>query len=656
MADISKSVPFDRSQFEELMKKRFFFSPSFQIYGGISGLFDYGPPGSALQTNIVDLWRKHFVIEESMLEVDCSMLTPHDVLKTSGHVDKFCDWMCKDPTTGEIFRADHLVEEVLEARLKGDKEARAKEAGATNAPVQEESDDKKKRKKKVKEIKVTRLDDEIVREYEFILAQIDNYDGQQLGEIMKIHDIRNPANNGELESPRQFNLMFQTQIGPSGGLQGYLRPETAQGQFLNFNRLLEFNNGKVPFASAMVGKAFRNEISPRSGLLRVREFLMGEVEHFVDPQNKQHDRFDEVAHIPLRLLPRGVQLEGKSDVLEITIGDAVEKGIVDNTTLGYFMARISLFLEKIGIDMSRLRFRQHMSNEMAHYACDCWDAEIQCSYGWIECVGCADRSAYDLTVHSKATKTPLVVQEALPEPIVVEEYVVEVNKKKFGPRFKRDAKAVEEEMLNWSQEIKEVKSAHLASQGKITVAANGVEHEVDAELVTIEKQQRKEHTRTFTPNVIEPSFGLGRLLYCLMEHSFWARPEDTQRGVLSFPAVVAPIKALIVPLSRNAEFNPVVRQLSAKLRSLGVSNKVDDSNANIGRRYARNDELGTPFGLTVDFETLENGSITLRERDTTKQVRGSQEDIINALVALTEGKMLWTNAVEKFGEFNATQE
>ncbi|EEB06309.1 cytoplasmic glycine-tRNA ligase Grs1 [Schizosaccharomyces japonicus yFS275] len=651
MSDLTKSETFDRAQFEELMKKRFFFAPSFQIYGGISGLFDYGPPGSALQTNIVELWRRHFVIEESMLEVDCSMLTPHEVLKTSGHVDKFADWMCKDPATGEIFRADHLVEEVLESRLKGDKEARGQKLEA--AP---ESDDKKKRKKKVKEIKVTRLDDEVVKEYETILAQIDNYDGAQLGDLMVKHNIRNPVTGGELESPRQFNLMFETQIGPSGGLKGYLRPETAQGQFLNFNRLLEFNNNKVPFASAMVGKAFRNEISPRSGLLRVREFLMAEIEHFVDPLDKSHYRFDEVKDTALRLLPRDVQLSGSTKLVEMKIGDAVEKGIVDNTTLGYFMARIYEFLKKIGIDMNRVRFRQHMSNEMAHYACDCWDAEIHCSYGWIECVGCADRSAYDLSVHSAATKTPLIVQEKLAEPIVVDEFVVEVNKKKFGPKFKRDAKAVEEAMLAWTQAERQAKAEELASTGKIPVSVNGVNFVVESELVTIEKQKRTEHIRSYIPNVIEPSFGLGRILYVLMEHSYWTRPEDVNRGVLSFPPAVAPIKALIVPLSKNAEFDPLVRQLSAKLRRNGISNKVDDSNANIGRRYARNDELGTPFGITVDFDSLKDNTVTLRERDSTKQIRGTDDEIVATLVQLIAGHTTWSEVLDKFGEFTTVQE
>jgi len=165
---------FDRTAFDNLLRRRLFYIPSFELYGGVSGLYDYGPPGCALQANVIDQWRKHFVLEEDMLEVDCTALTPHEVLKTSGHVDKFADWMCKDPKTGEIFRADHLVEEVLEARLRGDKEAR----GAQDVkPVEETAEDttdkaKTKKKKKVKTIKVVKLDDKVVQEYEEILAKV----------------------------------------------------------------------------------------------------------------------------------------------------------------------------------------------------------------------------------------------------------------------------------------------------------------------------------------------------------------------------------------------------------------------------------------------------------------------------------------------------
>ena len=188
MATTFKGQPLDRATLDTLLRRRLFYTPSFEIYGGVSGLFDYGPPGCALQANIVDTWRKHFVLEEDMLEVDCTMLTPHEVLKTSGHVEKFADWMCKDPKTGEIFRADHLVEEVLEARLKGNREARRGTVEETAKEVKGKED--KKKKKKVREVKVARLEDAVVAEYEDILARVSEWlpgwvgDGLLIGRVV----------------------------------------------------------------------------------------------------------------------------------------------------------------------------------------------------------------------------------------------------------------------------------------------------------------------------------------------------------------------------------------------------------------------------------------------------------------------------------------
>lgn len=647
------AVPFSREVLEQVLKRRFFFAPAFEIYGGVSGLYDYGPPGCALQANVVDTWRKHFILEEDMLEVDTTMLTPHEVLKTSGHVDKFADWMCKDLKTGEIFRADHLVEEVLEARLKGDKAARGVKV------VEEEEDaDKKKRKKKVKEIKNIKLEDEVVAEYETILNQIDGFLGPQLGELIKKYDITNPATGGPLEPPVEFNLMFETAIGPSGQLKGYLRPETAQGQFLNFSKLLDFNNEKMPFASASIGKSFRNEISPRAGLLRVREFLMAEIEHFVDPEDKSHPRFADVKSTKLRFLPKEVQEAGSNEVVEQTVGEAVASGMVDNETLGYFLARIQSFLVKIGVDANRMRFRQHLSNEMAHYAADCWDAELHTSYGWVECVGCADRSAYDLSVHSARTNEKLVVRKPLPEPITVEKYEVEIAKKKFGPKFRKDAGAVEKWLLERTQCELEDLSKELSANKKIVFKVPGIADtlELESELITIEKVTRTEHIREFTPNVIEPSFGIGRIIYSIFEHQFWSRPEDVDRSVLSFPPLVAPTKVLLVPLSSNAELQPVVKKVSAYLRKEQVPFKIDDSSASIGKRYARNDELGTPFGITIDFESVKDNSVTLRERDSTKQVRGSFEDIVRAIKDVTYNGATWAEGTAKLTPFESQAE
>jgi glycyl-tRNA synthetase len=608
-----------------------------------------------------------------MLEVDTTVLTPHIVFKTSGHVDRFADWMCKDAKTGDIFRADHFVEDVLEARLKGDKEARGQ------AIAEEEAKDAKaaKRKKKAGSVAAQKLDDAVVKEYEEVLAQIDNFDGPGLGELIKKYDLRVPASGQLPTEPVAFNLMFSTTIGPSANSPGYLRPETAQGQFLNFAKLLDFNQGNMPFASASIGKSYRNEIAPRGGLLRVREFLMAEIEHYVDPEGgKKHARFHEIEDLELDLLDRDTQLSGSTKTKRMTVKKAVADRVIDNETLGYFLGRVNLFMKKIGIDSRKMRLRQHMANEMAHYATDCWDTELLTSSGWIECVGCADRSAYDLTVHSKATDKPLVVRETLDNPRTVEEYEVEIDKKKFGPLFKKDAKAVEVALTAATQECRERWAKELQDNGKISVEATGIAKpvEVSSDLVVVEKRKRTEHTRDYIPNVIEPSFGIGRILYALCEHVYWVReggdearsvsavlcltltlyfghslPRVTNSSlnichgqqVLSFPPSVAPIKAVITPLSSNKDFRPHTTTLSQKLRAAHVSTRVDDSSASIGKRYSRNDELGTLLGLTIDFQTLVDGTVTLRNRDTTRQVRADMGRVVEACRQIVVGEKSW---------------
>jgi glycyl-tRNA synthetase len=647
---------FDRAALEQLLIKRFFFAPSFSIYGGVAGLYDYGPPGCALQSNILQIWRQHFVLEEDMLELDCSIMTPAEVLKTSGHVDKFTDWMCKDVVTGEIFRADHLVEAVLEARLEGDAEARRAEqnsndaAAATNNKAKDEKKkDTAKKKKKSAKVTAVKLDDAVREEYRTVLAQIDNYNADELAKLIRKFNIKSPETGNDLSDPVAFNLMFDSSIGPTGHLKGYLRPETAQGQFLNFKKLLEFNNERMPFASAQIGRSFRNEISPRSGLLRVREFTMAEIEHYVDPENKDHARFHEVKDQKLRLLPASVQLAGKTDLLEITVGEAVEKKIIDNQTLGYFLARIYLFLVRIGIKPDRLRFRQHLANEMAHYACDCWDAEIHTSYGWIECVGCADRSAYDLTVHSARTKEKLVVREALPKPKVFKRWQIEINKKVFGPAFKKAAKTVEEALTSMTEcELEALHQRMTAQGGKANIkAADGNSYEITDKMVKIELATITEHVREYVPNVIEPSFGIGRILYALIEHSYWTREGDEQRAVLSFPTAVAPIKCLVQPLSNHKSFTPFLTDIASRLRRLGISNTVDNSSVSVGRT----DELGTPFGITVDFQTVQDGTVTLRERDSTKQIREKIDVILNVLKQLVDEQITWSEVMSKYPVF-----
>nr|CAD7455466.1 unnamed protein product [Timema tahoe] len=613
---------FDRAKMEDLLRRRFFYDQSFAIYGGITGQFDFGPMGCALKANLLNAWRSFFVLEEQMLEVDCSVLTPEPVLKASGHVDRFADLMVKDIGTGECFRLDHLIKAHLE-KLATDK----KISQATKEECQD------------------------------IIVKLDGMTKQDMSDVIQKFNIHSPLTGNELTEPIEFNLMFATQIGPSGLIKGFLRPETAQGIFVNFKRLLEFNQGRLPFAAAQIGNAFRNEISPRSGLIRVREFTMAEIEHFCDPNDKEHPKFDSVKETALLLYSACNQMDGKSAEI-IKIGDAVQRGLVANQTLGdkivaklvpvifwfqglvanqtlgYFMARIQQFLILVGIDTSKLRFRQHMSNEMAHYACDCWDAEMLTSYGWIECVGCADRSAFDLTQHTKATGVRLAAEKKLQEP--KRRCRTRAWSEKLSKRTLRSCR------ITWL----------LYKKIEYVATINDVNYKLTKDMLIVKNYQKTVHVEEIIPSVIEPSFGIGRIMYALFEHNFRMREGDEQRTFLSLPPVVAPLKCSVLPLSGNAEFQPFVKQLSQGLTRLDVSHKVDDSSGSIGRRYARTDEISIPFGVTIDFDTLKSPhSATLRERDSMGQVRIPLDVLPSVVRDLSYGKTTWTQVESTYPKF-----
>lgn len=610
------AATFDRAKMEDLLRRRFFFDQSFAIYGGITGQFDFGPMGCALKANILSAWRSFFVLEEQMLEVDCSILTPEPVLKASGHVDRFADLMVKDVNTGECFRLDHLIKAHLE-KFVADK----------------------------KTVQATR------DECQDIIVRLDGMTKGEMGEVLEKFSIRSPLTGNELTEPIEFNLMFATQIGPSGLVKGFLRPETAQGIFVNFKRLLEFNQGRLPFAAAQIGNSFRNEISPRSGLIRVREFTMAEIEHFCDPADKNHPKFESEKDTEMLLFSAANQMDGKPAELH-SIGQAVDKGLVANETLGYFMARIQQFLIRIGVEPGKLRFRQHMGNEMAHYACDCWDAELLTSYGWVECVGCADRSAFDLTQHTKATGVRLAAEKKLAEPKVVDVTEPQINKGVIGKVFKKDAKAVLDHVAALDEDgLAEVEKS-LADNGVYVISIGGSEFQLTPEMVSIKRHQKTIHVEEIIPNVVEPSFGIGRIMYALFEHNFRIREGDEQRTFLALPPVVAPLKCSVLPLSSNTEFQPFIKQLSQELTRLDVSHKVDDSSGSIGRRYARTDEIAIPFGVTIDFDSLTSPhSATLRERDSMAQVR-IPLDILPELVRdLAHGKTTWSIVESKFPKF-----
>jgi glycyl-tRNA synthetase len=397
--------------FQDLVKSRFLFAPSFEIYGGTKGLYDYGPVGCAIKNNMFARWRDHFILEDDMLEISCSNLTPYQVLKNSGHVDRFTDLMCKDLETKEPYRADHVLEDFIDGKLKDDK---------TSA--------------------------ELKAELELLRPRAEDLNAEEMAAVFVKYSIKSPDTGNELSAPAPFNLMFATQLGPWADGVAYLRPETAQSLITNFKKLLAFNNGKLPFAAANIGLGFRNEIAPKKQLLRVREFDMGEIEHFLDPLNKDHVKYDLVKHIVVPLFKGQDQLDNKQPV-EMSLEEAINTGMLYNQTMAYFIGRTYQFMEKIGIDVNGgIRFRQHKENEKAHYAEDCWDCELLTSYGWVECVGIADRSAYDLTAHSNGIGKPLNASRRLTEPKQEERIKLILDKGALAKELKANAKFVFEHM------------------------------------------------------------------------------------------------------------------------------------------------------------------------------------------------------------------
>eukprot|EP00559_Dactyliosolen_fragilissimus_P006532 CAMPEP_0184861516 /NCGR_PEP_ID=MMETSP0580-20130426/6184_1 /TAXON_ID=1118495 /ORGANISM="Dactyliosolen fragilissimus" /LENGTH=726 /DNA_ID=CAMNT_0027359043 /DNA_START=110 /DNA_END=2290 /DNA_ORIENTATION=- len=599
---------FNRKSFDDLILRKMFVVPSFEIHGGVKGLFDLGPPACSLKAAMIDIWRKHFVLAESMLEMECTCLTPEPVLKTSGHVERFTDLMVKDVETGECFRADKLLEDSIDALIESN----------PAMPTEE----------KESHLRIQR--------------QADAFSPTEIDELLLKYECKGPGPSQKPFSPSfPFNLMFKTSIGPEGTSVGYLRPETAQGLFVNFKRLLDANAQKMPFAAAQIGLGFRNEIAPRAGLLRVREFCMGEIEHFVNPDDKSHHNFASIASKELTLFSRDDQL-GSGKTCTISIGDAINKAkIVNNETLGYFMARTQLFMEKIGMDPNRLRFRQHLLTEMAHYACDCWDLEIHTSYGWVECVGHADRACYDLDVHSKATKTPMLATLKLDKPKEIHVAKLKFDRKLLGKTFKADQRIVSSALEALAEDWKTFEPIATSLETSPDGTAIVDNYTITKDMLTYTKTSKKVHEIKFTPSVIEPSFGMGRILYSLLEHSFYQRPHDEQRCVMKFNPIIAPHKCAVLPISSASETNAIVDEIAMHLMDHDLATRVDKSTASLGRRYARADEVGVPFAVTVDFQTLVDDTVTMRERDSTVQIRMPKKDVTNLIFDFCHGRASW---------------
>ena len=561
----------------DLAKRRGYLWSSFEIYGGIAGFVDYGPLGCLLKNNIISKFREQYIVREGFYEIESPTVTPYEVLKASGHVDNFTDPIVECKNCLESFRADHLIEEFADVDTEG---------------------------KTLKE----------------------------LDELIKKYNVRCPKCGGELGEVKKFNLMFVTSIGPGGKRTGYMRPETAQGIFIQFRRLAQFFRNKLPFGVVQIGKSYRNEISPRQGVIRLREFTQAEIEYFVHPERKEHEKFDLVKDEVVPLLPAERQMDEnlKEDekVIKISIGEAVEKGIIRHQTIAYFIALTKRFLDSIGIDNDKIRFRQHLPNEMAHYAIDCWDAEIYTErFGWIECVGIADRTDYDLRSHSAHSGVELSIFVELDEEREIETYEINLNYKVVGRIFKKDTKAIEAYINNLSEKEKEEFVKNIENNGKVIINIDGKEFEILKDYVEIKKVKKVIKGEKVIPHVIEPSYGIDRITYCLLEHSY---REEEDRVYLDLKPSIAPIKAYVLPLVNKDDMPKIAKEINQMLRESGIIAEYDDSGA-IGRRYMRADEIGVPFCITVDGQTLKDKTVTVRERNTREQVRVKIDELINYL-------------------------
>ena len=570
----------DRNELvNELARRRGFLWPAFELYGGAAGFYDYGPLGAPLKRRIEDIWRQFFVIAEGFAEIEAPTIGVEGIFQASGHLSGFSDPLTSCKECKEVYRADHLIKHIVEVP--------------------------------------------------------DALSNEEIYRCIKENEITCPECGGELSEVYEFNLMFKTMIGPGNKMTGYMRPETAQGMFINFPRLLRHFRGALPFAAVQIGKSYRNEISPRQGVIRLREFTQAEAEIFIDPRYKTHPRFDEVKDIRMRFYSQKAQENGEEE--EMSFGEAVARGVVAHETLAYYVARTYQYLLAVGIDPQRLRFRQHKSDEMAHYAADCWDAEVLLDrLGWIELVGVADRTDYDLKAHSAVSKVNLSVFVPYDQPVKRRRTVVKPDFKALGPKFKAKAKAVAEALRALTpQEL---------TGDKIQVSVDGERIDIDRALVSFEEVEEEVRGEEVVPHVIEPSFGIDRILYSILDHSYYEDEIDGEkRAVLRFKPQVAPIEVAVLPLMDRSELVGPAKKILEELRSRGMRADYDTSGS-IGRRYRRNDEVGTPYEVTVDYETIEGGTVTIRDRDSMCQVRVARWQVADKLQALLNGDLLFQNA------------
>jgi glycyl-tRNA synthetase len=491
----------DNGSVIEVAKRRGFFWPSFEIYGSCAGFYTYGPLGALLKLRIEKLLRDHYVNAEGCMLIEAPTLTLQEPWIASGHVKSFADMNVECTKCAEPYRADHLITQKTGMATEG-------------------------------------------------------MSLEKVSEVIRKEGIKCQKCGGALGEPFHYNLMFTTSIGPGKNkVIGCLRPETAQTTYMPFRRLFELGRKKLPMGVIQLGKSFRNEISPRQGLVRLREFSQAEAQFFLDPENKKtHPRFAQVKGVKLKVVTKGDQQKE----IFMTAGQLVKDGHAGEWVAYYLATSIGLF-GKMGMDPKSLRCRQHRDDERSFYSSDTWDVEYDShEFGKIELVGIAERTDYDLRRH---------------------------------------------------QEV---------SRQKMEVNVDG---------------------RVFIPHVVEVAYGIDRPVYTSIEAC--AR-KDGDRAYFAFPPTVSPYQVAVFPLVRKDGLPELAHDVFSALNAAGFYALYDEGF--IGKLYYRQDEAGTPFCVTVDYDTQKDKSVTLRNRDDQKQVRVKIKDLPEALAKVMSGSMDFSKA------------
>ncbi|MBS7604894.1 MAG: glycine--tRNA ligase [Candidatus Bathyarchaeia archaeon] len=543
----------------ELARRRGFFWPSYEIYGGVGGFICWGPLGALLKRRIEDKFRDIFLRRLNFYEVETPIIAPERVFKASGHIDNFKEPMVECSACKRKFRADHLLQEI--------------------AGISSQETDKMK------------LED--------------------IGRSLNEHGVKCPECGGLLSEPKYFLTMFQTNIGPYSDNIGYGRPEAAQGIFTEFKRLYEQVRERLPIGFAQIGHALRNEISPRQGPIRLREFTIIDLEFFFDPENPKCHLLDEVADEKLRLILAENRLKGDEKPVELTVREIVNKGYVIVEWLAFFMALAKRLVTSLGIPEDKQHFIEKYPWERAHYSAQGFDQEVYLErWGWVEVAGFNYRTDYDLSGHMRESGVDMRVFKQSDKETVREEIKINPVIKNIKEDFADKAP----EVIRMLQGINpEAILEALDKQGFFDL--NGLK--ITPRHIEAVRVRVKEKGKRFIPHVIEPSFGSDRLAYAALEYAYTVK-ED--RVILKLPRDIAPIQLAVLPLVSRDGLPEKAKEVYSLLLDEGFYVEYDESGY-IGKRYARFDEIGVPLCITIDYQTLRDDTVTIRDRDTWRQVR-----------------------------------